>query len=193
MTIADAGEPTRRVLVAYASRMGSTQEIATVIGEELGRAGLLVDVLPCADDPDPTAYDAVVIGSAIYTRRWHKPANRYLKSHLDELAARPTWLFHSGPCGEGAESEQVAPPPGVAKRAARIGAAPPMTFGGRLETEHATGPISRWMATNGPLSGDFRDWARIRAWAAGIAEGLRSTTPPVGTGHDEQETERTSE
>jgi menaquinone-dependent protoporphyrinogen oxidase len=47
-----------------------------------------------------------------------------------------------------------------------------MTFGGRLDPEHATGPISRWMAAEGPLAGDFRDWTRIRAWAAAIAQTL---------------------
>jgi menaquinone-dependent protoporphyrinogen oxidase len=48
----------------------------------------------------------------------------------------------------------------------------PVTFGGRLDTEHATGPLSRWMGAEGPLSGDFRDWDRIRAWASDIAQQL---------------------
>ena len=52
-----------------------------------------------------------------------------------------------------------------------------MTFGGRLIRSEATGPISRWMAT-GSLAGDFRDWARIRAWAGERADDLRHATVP---------------
>ena len=39
-----------RVLVAYASKMGSTQEIAEAIGQELERCGMQVVVARCADD-----------------------------------------------------------------------------------------------------------------------------------------------
>ena len=46
-----------------------------------------------------------------------------------------------------------------------LGLSAPVTFGGRLDVEHATGPVSRWMGAEGPLAGDFRDWDRIRAWA----------------------------
>jgi menaquinone-dependent protoporphyrinogen oxidase len=59
-----------RVLVAYASKMGSTKEIAEVIGQELEAAGLHATVVSCAEDPSPNDFDGVIIGSAIYTRRW---------------------------------------------------------------------------------------------------------------------------
>ena len=70
-----------RVLVAYASRMGSTKEIAEKVGAELSARGLGVDVLPCSSDPKPDDYDAVIIGSAIYIRRWEKTASSYLKQY----------------------------------------------------------------------------------------------------------------
>ena len=43
----------------------------------------------------------MIIGSAIYTRRWVKAATKYLKRHGLSLDRQRTWLFHSGPCGEG--------------------------------------------------------------------------------------------
>jgi menaquinone-dependent protoporphyrinogen oxidase len=165
----------RRVLVAYASRMGSTKEIAEAIGAELLARDLEVDVLPCTSDPQPGDYDAVVLGSAIYVRRWDKPGRSYLKQHAAALADRPTWLFQSGPCGPGAETEQLDPPKHVAKQMSKHGLPRPRTFGGRLEAEHATGRVSQWMAGKGPLSGDFRDWQQIREWAAGIANDLTAT------------------
>ena len=168
----------KRVLVAHASRMGSTKEIAEAIGEELRARGLDVDVVPCVSDPKPDGYDAVIIGSAIYTRRWYQPGRAYLKQHAPVLAERPTWLFQSGPCGPGAETEQVDPPKSVAKQMRKHGLTRPQTFGVRLDVEHAVGPVSRWMGEKGPLSGDFRDWKFIRRWAQDIAAELTAERTP---------------
>ena len=104
--------------------MGSTKEIAEQVGAELVSQELEVDVLPCSSGPKPESYDAVIIGSALYTRRWAKPASSYLKQYAPVLAERPTWLFRSGPCGPGAESKRRRFPglgtdpglgPGIAK------------------------------------------------------------------------------
>ena len=165
-----------RVLATYASRMGSTQEIAETIGRELQTFGIDVVVAPCSDNVSPEGFDGVIIGSAIYTRRWLKPATKYLKRHAHELDHQKTWLFHSGPCGEGARDEQVQAPKPVKRIVARHGLPAPVTFGGRLDIDHAIGPVSRWMSAEGPLSGDFRDWDRIRAWAAEIAHQLDPAT-----------------
>ena len=77
-------KPTR-VLVTYASRMGATQEIAEAIGRQLQRSGVQITVAACADDISSKGFDGVIIGSAIYTRRWLKAATRYLKRHADEF------------------------------------------------------------------------------------------------------------
>lgn len=157
------------VLVAFATKMGSTEEIADVIAEELRGAGVSVDVFPADSAPDPAGYRAVVVGSAIYLRRWRRAALRYLRRHRAALRNRPVWLFQSGPCG-GADSARV---PFAARRiAGHIGAATPVTFGGRLDRAHAVGPVARWVASSTELSGDNRDWESIRAWARDIAATL---------------------
>jgi len=165
-----------RVLVTFASKMGSTHEIAEVIGRELEVFGMQVTVAPCANNVSPEGFDGVVIGSAIYTRRWVKAATKYLKRHGHRLNRQRTWLFHSGPCGEGARDEQVQAPKAVERVIVTLGLSAPVTFGGRLDLEHAIGPVSRWMGAEGPLSGDFRDWDRIRAWASEIAHQLDPAT-----------------
>jgi menaquinone-dependent protoporphyrinogen oxidase len=165
-----------RVLVTYASKMGSTQEIAEAIGRELEAFGMQVTIAPCADNVNPDGFDGVIIGSAIYTRRWVKTATKYLKRHAHRLDRHKTWLFHSGPCGEGAREEQVQAPKAVERVIGSLGLPAPVTFGGRIDVEHATGPVSRWMGAEGPLSGDFRDWDRIRAWATDIAHQLNPAT-----------------
>ena len=172
------------ILVAYASRMGANAEIAERVAEQLRDAGHVVETSPCATAPDAGGYDAVILGSAIYVGRWDRSALRYLRTQSAALAERPTWLFQSGPCGEGAETEQVAAPRAVRRLTARIGLAPPVTFGGRLDRSLARTRISRWMAT-GTYAGDFRDWERVRSWTARflaeVAQGPHAVPTPRPT------------
>ena len=64
--VADLIDRAARVLVTYASRMGSTAGIGEAIAERLRAAGLDVTVVPVSHAPDPEGFDAVVCGSAIY-------------------------------------------------------------------------------------------------------------------------------
>lgn len=160
----------RRVLVAYASRMGSTAEIAEVIAEQLRAAGLDVTLAPCAEAPDPGSFDAVVCGSAVYTTRWDKSARRFLRAHREALASRPTWLFESGPTGEISERRHESPA-AVLRLAEQIGSSPPRVFGGNLDPARAKTRLARWVA-NSDMAGDYRNWTQIRAWADGIAREL---------------------
>src|SRR5512140_1844251 len=77
-----------KVLVTYASKYGSTREIAERVGEILGQAGLQVDVLPIICARDLSAYPVVVLGSAIYIGKWPKEAVEFLRSHERALAER---------------------------------------------------------------------------------------------------------
>lgn len=156
-----------RILVAHASRMGSTAEIAAHVAAQLSAAGHDVDVRSCADAPAATGYDAVVLGSALYLGRWLEPALRYLQTQAVPLGQRPTWLFQSGPCGAGFDLDAVRVPRRVRTLARRVGSAPTTTFGGRLDRARTTSRLGRWMAT-GALSGDFRDWDLISAWTETI-------------------------
>ena len=156
------------VLIAYASRLGSTQEIATVIADELRQTDHTVTVAPCATAPGAEAFDAVLIGSALYTGRWLGDATRYLRRQSPHLVDRPTFLFQSGPCGDQQDRpDHPSVPRAVRATVRRLGLAEPVTFAGRLDPTMITGRLSRWMASLAP-AGDFRDWEAIRAWAYGI-------------------------
>jgi len=41
-----------------------------------------------------------VLGSAVYMGNWLESAREFATEHAEELAARPTWLFSSGPTGD---------------------------------------------------------------------------------------------
>jgi menaquinone-dependent protoporphyrinogen oxidase len=66
------------VLVTAASRYGSTAEIASAIGDVLRDSGLDVAVVPPDTVKDLDAYEAVVMGSAVYAGRWVKPAREFV-------------------------------------------------------------------------------------------------------------------
>jgi len=162
----------RNVLVAYASKMGATAEIAEVIGAELRERGHHVDVRNAADVGSITAYDAVLLGSSIYARRWRPDAVRFLGRHVDELRHRQVWLFHSGPVGPDKDQDQIMPPK-VRRLARKIGAVPAVTFAGRLEPATAKGFLARRLA-RGELACDFRDWKLIREWARDVSAVISS-------------------
>jgi menaquinone-dependent protoporphyrinogen oxidase len=57
---------TARILVAYASRKGSTAGIAQAIGKDLVSAGHTVDVIEMKTVTTVAGYNAVVIGAPLY-------------------------------------------------------------------------------------------------------------------------------
>ena len=155
-----------RILVAYATKHGSTREIAEVIGQELRDAGAEVDVVAAHAVVDVDPYDAVVLGSALYAAHWRREANRFVARHLAMLQDRPVWLFSSGPLDRSADASRLPVTAQVAATTDPIGPRDHQTFGGRLLAD-TPGMDPRILATH-PV-GDFRDWTAIRAWAVGIS------------------------
>jgi menaquinone-dependent protoporphyrinogen oxidase len=89
-----------KVLVTAASKYGSTAEIAQAIGQTLAADGLGADVIPPDQVETSEDYDAVVLGSAVYTGHWLAPAKAIAARLEGSFAERPVWLFSSGPVGE---------------------------------------------------------------------------------------------
>jgi menaquinone-dependent protoporphyrinogen oxidase len=114
----------------------------------------------------------VVLGSAVYAGRWLKPARELVDRSRDALAARPVWLFSSGPVGDPPKPEED--PVDVAAIVAATGAREHRVFAGRL-VRRQLGFADKAIAVALRVpDGDFRDWAEIRRWSAGIAAALRS-------------------
>jgi menaquinone-dependent protoporphyrinogen oxidase len=173
-----------RVLVVVASKHGATAEIGAVLARAVvdsvaGRAaGLEAVSVPVEQQPDPSPYAAVVLGSSVYVGRWLPPARNYAAAHVAALRGRPVWLFSSGPIGE---------PPFPADEPHDVGALVRLTgardhrlFPGRLEKSRLSfGERAMVTAMRVPV-GDFRDWDAVRAWGDEIAaEVVRLTTAPA--------------
>jgi menaquinone-dependent protoporphyrinogen oxidase len=82
-----------KILIAYASRTGSTIGVAQAIGKILTETGLHVDVRPMSDLTDLSPYQAVVAGSAIQNRQWLPEAMQFMQVHQAELVHKPCAIF----------------------------------------------------------------------------------------------------
>jgi menaquinone-dependent protoporphyrinogen oxidase len=164
-----------RVLVAYATKLGSNAEIAEAIARTLREAGHHVTACSVRDVKDIDGWDAVVLGSAIYAAHWQKDARRFAVRLKEGLEARPLWLFSSGPLEPRLARANLPITAHGAEITAGLGAIDHRTFGGRLEADAAIDP--QVLATH-PI-GDFRDWDAIRAYAAEIGAALDAMTFPA--------------
>jgi menaquinone-dependent protoporphyrinogen oxidase len=179
------------VLVAYATRHGTTRGIAERIAATLCAAGHQAEARPVTSAGDLSAYDAFVVGSAAYMFHWLKEATQFVRRNRAVLAARPTWLFSSGPLGEGALDEE-----GRDKRVTSLAKEIPELREAVAARDHANF-FGAWDRSWKPVGmaerfilampaaraafpdGDFRDWPEIEAWAAGIARDLQPVGGPV--------------
>jgi len=157
-----------RVLIAVASKHGSTREIADAIAEELRTENLLVDVNDAADVTNVFSYDAVILGSAVYAGSWLPEATSLAERNWSALTKVPVWFFSSGPLGAEKPKPEVEPEK-LVPRLAQLKVRDHKIFVGKLDPADL-GLAERLIAkaVRAP-SGDFRDWDDIRGWARAIA------------------------
>jgi menaquinone-dependent protoporphyrinogen oxidase len=161
-----------RVLVTFATRGGSTRELAEQVAQVLELSGLAVDLQPVTAPIDSTSYDAVVLGSALYFQRLMPEALRFLTSHATVLASRPLVIFSVG-----AEMRKGTP---VARAAAETWVRQSLSGIPQIQPivlEHFAGAVELrrlgfwWrllvLITLGER-GDWRDITRVRTWSTAL-------------------------
>jgi menaquinone-dependent protoporphyrinogen oxidase len=165
-----------RVLVTWGSKRGGTAGIGQIIAEALRARGHDVIAAPAAEAPPLHDIDAIVVGGALYANRWHRRARRFVERHARALRQIPVWMFSSGPLDDSADRGDLAPPRQVRALMDHVGALGHVTFGGRLEAT-AHGFAAEAMAKE--HAGDWRNPARVRAWADDLAQALPTARPGV--------------
>lgn len=162
--------PEPRVLVSVASKHKSTAEIARVIRDRLVGNHIAVDIVPPAVVDSVDDYDGVILGSAIYWGHWLAPATDFAIRFASALAARPVWLFSSGPVGEPSTNKDPAE---VTRIRQDLPVRGHQMFDGKLDPQ-ALGVVERTslLAFRGGTRGDFRDWDAVAQWADEIASNL---------------------
>jgi menaquinone-dependent protoporphyrinogen oxidase len=164
-----------RILVAYASKHGSTKEIADFIGKTIIDSGVDVDVYYVGAVTNLTDYDGVVIGSAVYAEQWRPEAAQFVRLRADVLAEKPVWLFSSGPTGHGNATDLLGGfvfPKNLEAYRQTIKPVATTVFHGNLDLTKLT--LAELMIVNGyggPL-GDYRQWDVIKQWSDNIVTTL---------------------
>ncbi len=167
------------ILVAYATRYGSTQEVAEQVAATLRESGFEVGLQPARQVRALEGCRAVILGAPLYIGRWLKDARRFLARHQESLAGRPVAIFTLGPTRAAEEDwqdvrtqmdQELAKFPWLKPIAVEL-------FGGVYDPAKLRFPDSL-LATlpASPLHGmpasDLRDWEAIRAWASSLAAKL---------------------
>ena len=150
-----------RVLIAYASKYGSVEEVARYVGAVLRDRGAACAVMPVDEADEAYSYDLVVLGAGLYMGRMHREARRFLKRHREALERVPLAVFAMGPLSdEEAEKQKVRPQ--LQRALDRYPELEPVSvaiFGGVIDPEKLSFPFDRMPA------GDHRDWDEIRDFA----------------------------
>jgi menaquinone-dependent protoporphyrinogen oxidase len=166
---------TNKILVTYASRTGTTAEVAEAICKTLIEGGAEVDVAPMQAVKDLSPYGGVVAGSAIRGAKWLPEAVQFIRTHQSTLRHKPfamytvciTLAMANGEQYRSAVSGWTAPVRAIV---------PPLSeglFAGLLDFKKL--PFS-WETLKLRLTtamgvfprGDRRDWNAVRAWAESL-------------------------
>jgi len=159
-----------KVLVAYASTNGSTQEVAEAVAEALREGGLEVDFQPMRKVQSLAGYEGIVLGAPLYIMRWHKDAHRFLRRHREAFNGQPVAVFALGPTNDKEEDwrevrsqldKELAKFPWFTPSVTQI-------FGGKLDPANLRFPLNLVPALRQMPASDLRDWTAIRAWADSV-------------------------
>jgi menaquinone-dependent protoporphyrinogen oxidase len=163
------------VLVTYATRYGSTEEIAQALAETLRESAATVEVQPIQKVHSPERYDAVVLGAPLYMGRLHKDARRFLSEHRSALTQIPVALFVLGPVHKD-EKDWTGARMQLEKELAKFPWFSPVAqqiFGGKFDPANLGFPLTLIPPLRKMKASDVRDWAAIRAWASDLAVALQ--------------------
>jgi menaquinone-dependent protoporphyrinogen oxidase len=160
------------VLVAYASRRGSTRGVAERIAARLRDHGLDVHLDPLLGREQVSRFQGVVLGSPIYSGEWETEAIDFLRRNAPALAGHPLWTFSVGWVGKDGTTHDARHLDEIHRlsqdREHRF-------FVGSLDAADLPLVQRLMFGMRGGRSGDHRDWAAIDAWADEIARQLTAS------------------
>ncbi len=170
-----------QILVTYATRYGSTREVADAIAKTLRERSLEVDVLPVGQARSLDSYQAIVLGTPLYIGSWLKDFGSFLTRNQAALSSRSVAVFGLGPCIDPtSEAERKGARDQLDAQLAKVPWLKPVAvamFGGKYDPARLRGldkllTILPASPLHGVSATDARDWDGINAWAGDLADTL---------------------
>lgn len=159
----------RKVLVAYATRAGSTGEIGAAIARQLCAEGFDAELREVSSVSGLDGYAAVVLGSAVRYGDWLPEMLAFMRANAGTLQQRPLALFTA--CNKAKDASIAAQTEMAAYvKAARAIVEPQVQrfFAGKIDFKTLSLFETMVVKMIGSPEGDFRDWAAIGAWAQSL-------------------------
>jgi menaquinone-dependent protoporphyrinogen oxidase len=176
------GPRSRRILVAYSSRYGSTASVAQAISAALCGLGHQVDLRQVQNVKDLAPYQAAVIGSPIYAGRWMGEAADFVKRNQHALSSVPTAYFTVCLTMKDDTPENRAKTMAYmdslhddapAVRPVAVG-----LFGGVVDYAKMSFMHRAMLKSRGGPEGDFRNFAAVKAWSSEAVPALAAARRP---------------
>ena len=169
---------TQQVLVAYATRAGSTATVAERIAQILTDRGLTTNVqrVTAKSKVDLAPYYAVVLGTAIRVGKPMPEIVSFAKQHRADLAEmRVAYFLVCGTLREDTPSNRAIVEAYLEPLRTICQPVSEADFAGAMDLHGLNPLLCWWLRRIGVQEGDWRDWPAIEAWAAQLADGLRET------------------
>jgi menaquinone-dependent protoporphyrinogen oxidase len=151
-------------LVAYATKNGSTYDVAARIANTLRLVGVAVTVERARDVGRVDQYDSVIVGAPIYHGRWHRDGRRFVRRFRSDLKSRRLAIFALGPRQSGQEAFDRS-----WLQMEHLLVRRPWLEPTRVEVFGGTDPPGRCPRR------DVRDWSAIAGWCKNLAVALHLT------------------
>jgi menaquinone-dependent protoporphyrinogen oxidase len=164
----------KKVLVVYASRAGSTAEVAEHIARALSDCGAIAKVVSAEEAHGTLDHDAFVVGSAVHHGGWLPEAVRFVEARRRSLSQCPVALFSVGM--EAVTAEGRARSLGYGEKVAALLETPPVAvaaFPGAWLPRRTPGLMGVVLRL-GTSERDERDLDEVRSWAFSMAPRLLS-------------------
>lgn len=166
-----------KILVAYASLLGSTGAVAEYVGQALREAGATVDVRHIDDVTDLSPYHAAILGSPIREKQPLPEMQRFAETYRAPLGKLPVACFIL--CLtmriDTEENRQRV----LSWLAPLVDIVHPVSvglFAGSLHYGRFSPMARLFLRATGKPEGDFRDWGAIHEWAQGLHEKFGTVT-----------------
>ncbi len=163
-----------RILVTYATRNGSTAEIAQVIGRELVSAGHAVDVTEIKKVSTLAGYAAIVIGGPLYMGSVDSAVGKFVEKNYEQLLKLPVAAFVAGLAPKNPDPGAIEAAMAALRKS--LGPVTPVSsvlFAGKLDPATVNFVMRKFLEMAKIPAGDFRDWDTIAAWAQELPEKMK--------------------